>query len=288
MTSDLACMRTSSHVGWRSVWLRSKLDLVDKRELEVAEAEAFVARYVSILVRRALATRGGPDEIRIRRIRDLANVVVQAIREHAPDALGRDEEIDEATELLLAIMERPRDPRPPRPPVRPDTPLDLECAARQRHRPAARRSRGHQGVGQCRVRRPYLRRSSSGMACESCEAPSKRFSREVGGFVSSRRRTSERTDRRAIDELVRMGADVRVSYDTRMTRLHAKAWLFNRGHLSTAYIGSSNLSKSALVDGLEWNVRISRSEQPHLIDTFAATFDGLLERPLVRGVRPRA
>ena len=70
-----------------------------------------------------------------------------------------------------------------------------------------------------------------------------------------------------------------MSYDTRITRLHAKAWLFNRGHLSTAYIGSSNLSKSALIDGLEWNVRISRSEQPHLVDTFAATFDGYWNDP---------
>ena len=34
------------------------------------------------------------------------------------------------------------------------------------------------------------------------------------------------TDRRALDALTEMGAEVRVSYDTARTRLHAKAWLF--------------------------------------------------------------
>src|SRR5438045_9429164 len=81
------------------------------------------------------------------------------------------------------------------------------------------------------------------------------------------------TERKALDRLVEMGADVRVSYETRTTRLHAKAWLFHRRTgFSTAYVGSSNLSKTALLDGLEWNVRIGAVEQPHLLDTFSATF----------------
>lgn len=36
------------------------------------------------------------------------------------------------------------------------------------------------------------------------------------------------TDRRALDWLAERGAQVRVSDDTRRTRLHAKAWLFHR------------------------------------------------------------
>jgi superfamily II DNA or RNA helicase/HKD family nuclease len=82
------------------------------------------------------------------------------------------------------------------------------------------------------------------------------------------------TERRALDRLVELGAEVKVSYETRMTRLHAKAWLFRRATgFSTAYVGSSNLSRSALLDGLEWNVRLSAVDQGHLLDTFAATFD---------------
>ena len=82
------------------------------------------------------------------------------------------------------------------------------------------------------------------------------------------------TEQRALDRLAELGAEVKVSYETRTTRLHAKAWLFRRAHgLPTAYVGSSNLSKAALVDGLEWNVRLSHVERPHVVDTFTATFD---------------
>ena len=54
------------------------------------------------------------------------------------------------------------------------------------------------------------------------------------------------TELLALDELQRLGADIKVSYDTASTRLHAKAWLFHRkSGYSTAYIGSSNLTHSA-------------------------------------------
>lgn len=81
------------------------------------------------------------------------------------------------------------------------------------------------------------------------------------------------TDPRALDELVRLGAEVKVSYDTRMTRLHAKAWLFERDSgFSTAYIGSSNLTHSALHEGLEWNVRLSQVHSSDILERFRAAF----------------
>ncbi|MEV7636613.1 helicase-related protein [Pseudarthrobacter enclensis] len=75
------------------------------------------------------------------------------------------------------------------------------------------------------------------------------------------------TERRAIDELVtRYGAEVKINYETQATRLHAKAWLFRRSSgFDTAYVGSSNLSQAALLDGLEWNVRLSSVETPTLL-----------------------
>ncbi|MDR7083586.1 superfamily II DNA or RNA helicase/HKD family nuclease [Arthrobacter ginsengisoli] len=83
------------------------------------------------------------------------------------------------------------------------------------------------------------------------------------------------TERRAIDELVtRYGAEVKISYETQATRLHAKAWLFRRNSgFDTAYVGSSNLSQAALLDGLEWNVRLSSVGTPALLNKFEVTFD---------------
>jgi len=86
------------------------------------------------------------------------------------------------------------------------------------------------------------------------------------------------TERKALDWLVTCGAQVKVSYDTQSTRLHAKAWLFRRDTgFSTAYIGSSNLSKSALIDGVEWNVRLSQVGSPDLLEKFDATFENSWE-----------
>ncbi|PKN56359.1 MAG: DUF3427 domain-containing protein [Deltaproteobacteria bacterium HGW-Deltaproteobacteria-14] len=82
------------------------------------------------------------------------------------------------------------------------------------------------------------------------------------------------TERRALDALVALGADVHVSYDTARTRLHAKAWLIHRDSgFSTAFVGSSNLSAAAMLDGLEWNVRLSQVDNGAILDKFAATFE---------------
>ena len=79
----------------------------------------------------------------------------------------------------------------------------------------------------------------------------------------------------AIDRLVNeYGAEVKIGYESGSTRLHAKAWLFRRNSgFDTAYIGSSNLSNSALIDGVEWNVRASRTTTPAVLDKFEAVFD---------------
>jgi len=83
------------------------------------------------------------------------------------------------------------------------------------------------------------------------------------------------TERAALDRLVRdFGAEVKVQYDNQRTRLHAKAWLFRRNTgFDTAYVGSSNLSRAAMLDGVEWNVRLSSIATPSLLQKFSATFD---------------
>ena len=81
------------------------------------------------------------------------------------------------------------------------------------------------------------------------------------------------TELRALEALADLGAHVKVSYDTTTTRLHAKAWMFERATgFSTVYIGSSNLTFSAQVSGLEWNVRASQRLNPDVVAAFGRTF----------------
>jgi len=82
------------------------------------------------------------------------------------------------------------------------------------------------------------------------------------------------TQLEALTALEQAGVQVRVSYDTTTTRLHAKSWLFHRARgRATAYVGSSNLTHSAMVPGLEWNVRVSGIRNPEVIGRMAAVFE---------------
>lgn len=83
------------------------------------------------------------------------------------------------------------------------------------------------------------------------------------------------TDLKAIEYLATLkNTEVKVSYNTDNERLHAKAYLFYRNTgFHTGYIGSSNLSRSALTNGLEWNIKVTSTEVGHIINKFVKTFD---------------
>jgi superfamily II DNA or RNA helicase/HKD family nuclease len=83
------------------------------------------------------------------------------------------------------------------------------------------------------------------------------------------------SDIKAIDFLASLpNTEVKVSYNSQNVKLHAKAYLFlrNSGY-HTGYIGSSNLSKSAMTTGREWNMKVTTQEVGHIIDKFVKTFE---------------
>jgi superfamily II DNA or RNA helicase len=83
------------------------------------------------------------------------------------------------------------------------------------------------------------------------------------------------TDLKAVEFLSGLkNTEIKVSYNTESERLHAKAYLFIRNTgFDTGYIGSSNMSRSALTNGLEWNLKVTTKEVGHIIDKFKKTFE---------------
>lgn len=83
------------------------------------------------------------------------------------------------------------------------------------------------------------------------------------------------TDLKAVEYLSSLrNTEIKVSYNTDNERLHAKAYFFYRNTgFHTGYIGSSNISRSALTNGLEWNLKVTTKEVGHIIDKFQKTFE---------------
>jgi superfamily II DNA or RNA helicase len=83
------------------------------------------------------------------------------------------------------------------------------------------------------------------------------------------------TDLKAIDFLSEFSnVEIKISFNTNQERLHAKSYMFMRNTgFDTAYIGSSNLSKSAITNGLEWNLKVTQQETPHIIKKCNGAFE---------------
>lgn len=243
-------------------------------DLDRADAPAVLARHIAAVCLRVLRSMGGEDP-RTAQL-ELANHMVEALRSLAPQAFDGDADEVDSAQLLLALLK----PAPaPSAPLRPEVPLAASALLVN-------------GIGQPRIGTEVAAELASAdgvdLLCAFVKWHGLRVLQPalrdaIGRGVPVRVITTTymgATDRRALDALAELGAQIKVSYDTRSTRLHAKAWLFpRRSGASTAYIGSSNLSRAALLDGLEWNVRLSALEQPHLLDTFAATFESYWQDP---------
>ena len=89
------------------------------------------------------------------------------------------------------------------------------------------------------------------------------------------------SDYKAIEMLSKLpNTEIKISYDTKRTRLHAKAYYFHRNTgYSTAYIGSSNMSKAALTEGTEWNLKVSEYTSSGIVDKYRKTFESYWNAP---------
>ncbi|MGK5443242.1 DUF3427 domain-containing protein [Micromonospora sp. URMC 105] len=252
--------------------------LIQQAKLDPADAHDVLARHIAALARRALLAVGGGDDKLARQV-ELANRIAEGIARGEPRAIGAHDQVTDAQRLLHAIAAPPTPPAAPTFPVRPTTPLSAGALlVNGRHQPRIGHEVTHEMASAEHV--DLLCAFIKWHGLRIVEPAIRDLIRRGGRLRVITTTYMGATDQRALERLAELGADIKVSYETRTTRLHAKAWLFRRGNgTTTAYVGSSNLSKSALVDGVEWNVRVSNIEQPHVIDTFTATFEDYWNDP---------
>ncbi|MDQ1582414.1 MAG: hypothetical protein QOF36_468 [Microbacteriaceae bacterium] len=250
--------------------LRAELDALELRNrptrpLHTAEAADRIALHLSRQIEQSLAAVSDSDRVRVG-------------IEVARDLIARLEGVDTSAtlvapgEVLHAILER-RPDGTPQPILEPLIPLlDTTLLTNAPGEPVLLNQLDAEidSADAIDVVMAFIRRSG------------------INPLLASLRRHCERgrplrvltttytgsTEGAALDELVRLGAVIRISYDVSATRLHAKAWTFHRrSGFSTAYIGSSNLTHSAQHTGLEWNVRASSARNPDILAKFEAVFE---------------
>lgn len=256
-------------------------------DLDPGRTPSFVAAHLKPLVERVLASvQGDPAERQRRRFEILNRILAtlaQAAHEHCAESpFGEGElRVDGPRHLRLV---RPRPALGALPPVvLPETPLAesaLLVNASGEPSLASELARELATADRVDLLCAFVKWSGLRVLLEALGAVIER-GRERGGASPVRVLTTTyigASEVRALEALAEIGAEVRISYDDRRTRLHAKAWLFHRESGShTAYIGSSNLSHAALHEGLEWNVRLSWRDSALLLAKFRAAFESYWE-----------
>lgn len=71
-------------------------------------------------------------------------------------------------------------------------------------------------------------------------------------------------------------------YNEKERSFHPKAYIFHYDNYSDIYIGSSNISRSALTSGIEWNYRFSSLRDRENYTTFYQTFEDLFEHHSIK------
>jgi superfamily II DNA or RNA helicase/HKD family nuclease len=255
--------------------LRPEIDSLDDGEQSLA-----IARHLTPLIERSLRAAGTPHD-RVDLVRRIlaalpdSDVMTEALHQREPGKIERLDEVVAADRLGVTRLPRPA------------TPLS----------DTALMTNGHNEPTLAAELRAEL--ASADQVDLLCAFVKWQGLRLLDGELSElrRRKVSLRvitttylgaTDARALDALVdEFGAQVRVNYETQRTRLHAKAWLLRRDTgFHTAYVGSSNLSHAALIDGLEWNVRLSAVSTPHLLEKFRATFESYWQNREFQAYQP--
>ena len=248
---------------------------VEKEQIDSEEAAGILSKYVKKVVERSLNNISESDDSLAKQI-ELVNKIIGAIKENTSEGITDDLEIAEDKQLLSvtdktntiqAINDKVKVIRP----VTSIAQSSLFTGAVHEPQMFSELKKEIFSCNSIDMLVSFIKWSGLRLLMEALTE----FTNNGGKLRIITTSYMGATDIKAISELAKLkNTEIKVSYDTKRTRLHAKAYIFYRETgFTTAYIGSSNLSNVAISSGLEWNIKITRQDQPEVLQKVAATFD---------------
>lgn len=248
---------------------------VEKELIDSEEAAGILSKYVKKVVEHSLNNISESDDSLAKQI-ELVNKIIGAIKENTSEGIADDLEIAEDKQLLSvtdktntiqAINDKVKE-------IRPVTSIAQSSLFTGAVHEPQMFSELKKEIFSCNcidMLVSFIKWSGLRLLMEALTE----FTNNGGKLRIITTSYMGATDIKAISELAKLkNTEIKVSYDTKRTRLHAKAYIFYRETgFTTAYIGSSNLSNVAISSGLEWNIKITRQDQPEVLQKVAATFD---------------
>lgn len=241
--------------------------------MDPQDAVQYLAEYVHHLVQVCLKDLADQDDdTLLQQELALTNGLVDTLRAHLPE-MGTDNQINLPNFLLLELQHRLNHLEPAHRP-RPQTSLSHSFLFTNSHKDVSLVTELQREIASSdRIDFLVSFIRFSGL---SLILPYLRTFTQAGGHLRILTTTyMGATDPKAIAKLAELpNTEIRISYNVKETRLHAKAYLFHRNSgYSTAYVGSSNLSHAAIADGLEWNMKVTQQDMPAIMDKMWATFE---------------
>ena len=257
---------------------------VGERALEAAEAATWLSRFLTRIIEIAMDSVPGGDN-RISEQINLANIIVQWLSQHIRDEeLITENLLDSQGKILTALFDKAN-------PIAADLPKYVESIMPITGLTQSELFCGSNvGVSlETEIKREIQSSNKIYWLVSFIKwAGIRIFKNELESFTRSGKKLKiittsymGATDAKAVEFLASLpNTEVKLSYNTNRERLHAKSYLFMRNTgFHTGYIGSSNLSHSALTSGLEWNLKITSQEIPHIIEKSLSTFETYWESP---------
>lgn len=241
--------------------------------MDPQDAVQYLADYVRHLVQVCLKDLADKDDEQLlQQELTLTNGLVDMLTQHLPE-LGTDSKIELPNFLLLELQHRLNHVQETQRP-RPQTSLSHSFLFTNSHKDVSLVTELQREIASSdRIDFLVSFIKFSGL---TLILPYLRTFTQAGGHLRVLTTTyMGATDPKAIAKLAELpNTEIRISYDVKETRLHAKAYLFYRNSgYSTAYVGSSNLSHAAIADGLEWNMKVTQQDMPGIMDKMWATFE---------------